>query len=169
MQRQDQSRYCWRGGRHAQFVRAFLAFVWLALTLAANPAAAQTSTTYSNTTTGTISETATTCTSPMVRNFTVAANAQITDVNIGVQFTHTYRGDIRATLVSPTGTVVNLITNVGTSADHLSVLFDDSAATSITTHTANDNTAAAPPISAPSRRKAAWPASTGRGRQEPGS
>ena len=119
--------------------------VWLALTLASNPAAAQTTTSYSNTTTGTISETATTCTSPMVRNFTVAANAQITDVNIGVQFTHTYRGDVRATLVSPAGTVVNLITNVGTSADNLNVLFDDSAAASITTHTTNDNTSAAPP------------------------
>ena len=82
-----------------------MVLVGLALTLVANPAAAQTATTYSNTTTGTISETATTCASPMVRNFTVAANAQITDVNIGVQFTHTYRGDIRATLVSPTGTV----------------------------------------------------------------
>jgi len=119
--------------------------VWLALTLAVNPAAAQTTTSYSNTTTGTISETATACTSPMIRNFIVSANAQITDVNIGVQFTHTYRGDVRATLVSPTGTVVNLITNVGTSADHLNVLFDDSAAASITTHTTNDSTATAPP------------------------
>ena len=119
--------------------------VWLALGLAANPAAAQTTTSYSNTTTGTISETATACTSPMIRNFTVAATAQVTDVNIGVQFTHTYRGDVRATLVSPTGTVVNLITNIGTSADHLNVLFDDSAAASITTHTTNDNTTAAPP------------------------
>ena len=119
--------------------------VWLALTLASNPAAAQTTTSYSNTTTGTISESATTCTSPMVRNFTVTANAQVTDVNIGVQFAHTYRGDVRATLVSPAGTVVNLITNVGTSADNLNVLFDDSAAANITTHTTNDNTAAAPP------------------------
>lgn len=119
--------------------------VWLALTLASNPAAAQTTTSYSNTTTGTISETATTCASPMVRNFTVAANAQITDVNIGVQFTHSYRGDVRATLVSPSGTVVNLITNVGTSASNLNVLFDDSAAASISTHMSNDNTAAAPP------------------------
>ncbi|MBJ7438674.1 MAG: DUF11 domain-containing protein [Sphingopyxis sp.] len=145
MQRQDQSRYCWRGGQRAQFVRALWLLVGLALTLAASPAAAQSTTTYSNTTTGTISETATTCTSPMVRGFTVAANAQITDVNVGVQFTHSYRGDVRATLVSPSGTVVNLITNVGTSADNLNVLFDDSAASSVSTHTANDNTAAAPP------------------------
>jgi len=119
--------------------------VWLALALACNPAAAQTTTSYSNTATGTISETATACTSPMVRNFTVAGSAQVTDVNIGVQFTHSYRGDVRATLVSPAGTVVDLITNVGTSADNLNVLFDDGAAASVTTHTTNDNTAAAPP------------------------
>ncbi|MDO9367109.1 MAG: proprotein convertase P-domain-containing protein [Sphingopyxis sp.] len=120
--------------------------VWLAMTLASNPAAAQTTATYSNATTGTISETATACTSPMVRNFTVAANAQITNVSIGVQLTHTYRGDLRATLVSPSGTVVNLITNVATNPDNLNVLFDDSAAASITTHTANnDSTTTAPP------------------------
>jgi len=120
--------------------------VWLAFGLAANPAAAQTTSSYSNTTTGTISESATSCTSPMVRSFTVAANAQVTDVNIGVQFAHTYRGDVRATLISPSGTVVNLITNIGTSTDNLNVLFDDSAAASITTHTANnDSTATAPP------------------------
>ena len=119
--------------------------VWLALGLAANPATAQTTTSYSNTTTGTISESATTCANPMLRTFTVGANAQVTDVNIGVQFSHSYRGDIRATLVSPSGTVVNLITNVGTSANNLNVLFDDSAAASIATHTANDSTAAAPP------------------------
>ncbi|HEY0595106.1 proprotein convertase P-domain-containing protein [Sphingopyxis sp.] len=120
--------------------------VWLALTLASNPAAAQTTTSYSNTTTGTISETATSCTSPMVRNFTITANAQVTDVNIGVQLTHTYRGDLRATLVSPSGTVVDLISNVGTTPDNLNVLFDDSAAASVTTHTSNnDSTTTAPP------------------------
>ena len=62
--------------------------VWLALTLASNPVTAQTTTSYSNTTAGTISESATPCATPMVRNFTVAANAQISDVNIGVQFAH---------------------------------------------------------------------------------
>ena len=118
---------------------------WLALALVVAPAAAQTSATYSNTAAGAISETATPCTGPMVRNFTVASNTQVTDVNIGVQLGHSYRGDLRITLTSPAGTVVNLITNVGTGADNLNVLFDDSAAASISTHTANDNTAAAPP------------------------
>jgi uncharacterized repeat protein (TIGR01451 family) len=119
---------------------------WLALALAvATPARAQTSTTYANTTAGSISDTATPCTSPLVRTFTVASSAQVSDVNIGVQLTHTYRGDLRATLTSPSGTVVSLITNVGTSADNLNVLFDDGAAASVSTHTSNDNTTAAPP------------------------
>lgn len=123
-----------------------MALVWLVLACVAAPAGAQTTTTYSNTTTGAINETATPCTAPLVRNFTVAANAQVTNVTIGVQLTHTYRGDLRATLVSPTGTVVNLITNVATNPDNLNVLFDDSAAASITTHTANnDSTTTAPP------------------------
>lgn len=135
--------------------------VWLALTLASNPAAAQTTTSYSNTTTGTISETATSCTSPMVRNFIVAANAQVTDVNIGVQLTHSYRGDLRATLVSPTGTVVNLITNVGTGADNLNVLFDDSAAATIATHTTNDSTTTAPPYQRTFRPEASLTAFNG--------
>lgn len=119
--------------------------VWLALTLASNPVAAQTTSSYSTTATGMISESATPCSAPMLRSFTVAANAQVSDVNIGVQFAHTYRGDIRATLTSPAGTVVDLITNVGASANNLNVLFDDGAATSIATHNANDSTATAPP------------------------
>lgn len=146
MQRRDQSRDRWRGGQRALPGRVWTILGWLALALAvAAPAHAQTSTTYANTTTGTISETATPCTSPLIRSFTVASNAQVSDVNIGVQLTHTYRGDIRATLTSPSGTMVNLITNVGTSADNLNVLFDDAAAANISTHTANNNTTAAPP------------------------
>jgi uncharacterized repeat protein (TIGR01451 family) len=137
--------------------------VWLMMALAANPAAAQTSTTYSNTTTAAINETSTSCTAPLVRSFTVAANAQVTDVNIGVQLTHTYRGDIRATLISPTGTVVNLITNVGTSADNLNVLFDDSAAASVSTHTTNDNTTAAPPYQRTFRPEASLASFNGEG------
>ncbi len=137
--------------------------VWLALALVANPAAAQTSTTYSNTAPAAINETATPCTAPLVRSFAVAANAQVTDVNIGVQLAHTYRGDIRATLISPTGTVVNLITNVGTGADNLNVLFDDSAATSVSTHTANDNTAAAPPYQRSFRPEASLASFNGEG------
>lgn len=146
MQRRDQSRDCRGGARQTQLLRALMALVLLAFATVAAPARGQTTTTYSNTTTGAINETATPCTAPLTRNFTVAANAQVTNVTIGVQLTHSYRGDLRATLVSPTGTVVNLITNVATNPDNLNVLFDDAAAASITTHTSNnDSTAAAPP------------------------
>lgn len=128
-----------------QLLRALKTLAWLAAAIAVTPAQAQTTTTYSNTTTGVISDTTAPCTAPMTRNFTVAANARITDVNIGVQLTHSFRGDLRATLVSPAGTVVNLIANVGGPIMHLNVLFDDSAAASITTHTAlADATTAAP-------------------------
>lgn len=123
-----------------------MALVLLAAGLVAAPVRAQTSTAYSNTTSGTISETATPCSSPLTRNFTIASNAQVTDVNIGVQLTHSYRGDLRATLVSPAGTVVDLISNVGTTQDNLNVLFDDGASATITSHTSNgDSTTTAPP------------------------
>lgn len=129
-----------------QCMRALMMLASLAMALVAAPAKAQTTTTYSNSSSGAISETATPCTAPMVRNFTVAASAQITNVTIGVQLTHSYRGDVRATLVSPAGTSINLITNVGTSRDHLNVLFDDGAGSGIASHTSNnDSTTTAPP------------------------
>lgn len=114
------------------------------VTLAA-PAAAQTST-FSNTTTGTLSNAAAPCTAPLVRTFTVTSAFTLSDVNIGVQYNHPFRGDMQVVLVSPAGTSVALMTNIGGARDHLNVLFDDEAAASITTHTAsNDSTAAAPP------------------------
>jgi len=82
--------------------------VWLALTLVANPVAAQTTTTYSNTTTGTINA-ATTCTAPLVRNFTVGTGYTVGDVDLGLLATHSWRGDLRVTLQSPAGTRVQLV------------------------------------------------------------
>src|SRR3546814_3736518 len=81
MQRRDQSRYRWLGGQCLQSARACIMLVWLALTLAANPVAAQTTTTYSNTAAGTINA-ATTCTAPLVRNFTVGAGHIVGDVDL---------------------------------------------------------------------------------------
>src|SRR3546814_4189768 len=74
--------------------------VWLSLTLAANPVAAQTTTTYSNTTAGTINA-ATSCTAPLVRNFTIGASYVVGDVDLGLLATHSWRGDLRVTLQSP--------------------------------------------------------------------
>ena len=75
--------------------------VWLAISCAlglcgATAASAQT-TTYSNTTAtaaNAISDTATPCANPLVRNFTVGTSYTISDVNIGAVVQHTYRGDL---------------------------------------------------------------------------
>lgn len=127
-------------------VRAMLAAVLL-LCLAGLPdhALAQV-TQYTNTTSGTISETATPCTSPLVRTFTVPTSFTVSDVNIGVRLAHTYRGDLRLYLVSPAGTSVTLMENIGGGVDNLNVLFDASAGAAIATHTAsNDSATSGPP------------------------
>ena len=134
-------------------LRAFAAHsaFWLLfgfLVIVSSPAAAQ-SVTVSNTTTGTISGT-TTCTpaAPLVRTFTVGSNFVISDVNIGVLATHTWRGDVQLTLQSPAGTRVQLTngdtTNV--SGDNFNVLLDDAAATLVNTDgaTVNHSTTAPP-------------------------
>jgi uncharacterized repeat protein (TIGR01451 family) len=114
--------------------------------LAGAPTMAQTVYTYSNTTTATISETATPCTAPLVRSFVVTSSYTVSDVNIGVRLSHSYRGDLHIFLVSPGGTSVTLQENIGGTRNNLNVLYDDSAGTSITTHTAsNDSSTSGPP------------------------
>jgi uncharacterized repeat protein (TIGR01451 family) len=108
--------------------------VWLAFTLAANPASAQTTTTYSNTTVGTINA-ATTCTAPLVRNFTVGASYIVGDVDLGLLATHSWRGDLRVTLQSPAGTRVQLVNGDTGSIDgnNFNVRLDDDAAQTVNT------------------------------------
>lgn len=110
------------------------------------PALAQTTSQYTNGTTGAIDDL--TCGgTPLVRTFTVTSNVIITDVNIGVSLIHTFRSDLDITLASPGGTVVSLMSFTGGGGDNLSDLFDDSAANPITNHNANttDSTSAVPP------------------------
>ncbi|MFU7528125.1 proprotein convertase P-domain-containing protein [Qipengyuania sp. ASV99] len=101
----------------------------------AQPAFAQSTFTYVAAADGTINGT-TTCTgpaNPLVRNFTVADNFTIGDVNLGFFATHTWRGDIRVTLQAPDGTRVQLVngeTN-STNGDNINVLLDDSAAVTV--------------------------------------
>lgn len=109
-------------------------------------ARAQTQFTFTNTTAATISESATPCNTPLVTSFVVGTSFTISDVNIGVRLSHTYRGDLRLFLVSPGGTNVTLMQNVGANPDNLNVLFDESAADSSTTHTTlNDSATSGPP------------------------
>ena len=107
---------------------------------------------YTNTTDGTVNETVTPCSNPLVRNFTVSENYTVSDVNIGVLMSHTYRGDLQFYLQSPAGTRVQLINNVGTTRDNVNVLFDDAAANPISNHTANNDTATAATVVPPYQR-----------------
>lgn len=89
------------------WLKAFctLSFAWL--TVAA--AGAQT---FTNSTVGNIND-STLCpgatgsgtTADLVRTFNVSGLGTVTDLNVGLIATHTWRGDIRMTLTSPSGTV----------------------------------------------------------------
>lgn len=148
MQRRDQSRGRWRGGQRTLPIRAWTMLLWLAMALVVAPAArAQTTTTYSNTTGGAISN-GTPCSSPLVRNFTVSTSYIVGDVDLGVLATHTWRGDLRITLQSPAGTRVQLVngdTN-NISGDNFNVRLNDGGAQTVNTdgNTATHSTSAPP-------------------------
>lgn len=78
------------------------------------PVSAQQNFTYVNTANGAI-DGSTTCTNPLTRNYVVPAGENITlgDVDIGMRGSHTWRGDIRATLEHPDGTRVQLVSGNG--------------------------------------------------------
>ncbi len=116
------------------------------VTLMPSTASAQ-AITSSNTTAGAIPESVT-CATRVTRSFTITNTQIIGDVNVGAIITHATRSNLRLSIAhtNPTNTVtVNLMTNVTDASDNLNVLFDDSAAAAITTHTgANDNATTAP-------------------------
>lgn len=115
----------------------------------AQPAYAQSTFTYVVTNDGAING-STTCTNPLVRNFSVSDSFTVGDVNLGFFATHTWRGDIRVTLEAPDGTRVQLVngeTN-NTNGDNINVLLDDAAAVTVnsTNITSAHSTAAPPPF-----------------------
>ncbi len=64
------------------------------------------------------------------------AVGEITDLNVRVNITHTWNGDLRAWLIGPDGTMVNLFSNVGGSSDNFTnTVFDDEAGTAINSGT----------------------------------
>ncbi|MEM1051311.1 MAG: proprotein convertase P-domain-containing protein [Pseudomonadota bacterium] len=125
-----------------------LHFLVVAVCLAfAQPALAQSTSTFSTTTTGTV-DGLTDCANPLIRTINVTASVQISDVNIGILVTHTWRGDLQFILESPNGTRVQL-TNGDTgnlSGDNFNVLLDDSAAQLVNSdgNTTNHSTTAPP-------------------------
>jgi len=52
-------------------------------------------------------------------------NKLISDVNVGVNISHTYVGDLKILLVAPDGTEVKLWDNTCSNEDNLNVIFDD--------------------------------------------
>lgn len=124
-----------------------LALLLLAAIGFAPAAMAQSAVTVSNTTTGTINNT-TTCTSPLVRNFSVTSTFTVADVNIGILATHSYRGDMQITLQSPNGTRVQIVNGEINSIDgnNFNVLLDDAATQVVNTDAASGNhSTTAPP------------------------
>ncbi len=66
----------------------------------------------------------------------VSASGTITDVDVTVNLTHTWDSDIAISLISPLGTIIDLSSNNGGSADNYQVTtFNDEAATAITAGT----------------------------------
>ena len=63
--------------------------------------------------------------------FDVLDNFTINDVNLGINITHTFRGDLDMNLSSPSVANVILLTDVGGNGDNLNVLFDSDAGVAV--------------------------------------
>ncbi len=72
-------------------------------------------------------------------NIPVSGNFTITDLNVGLNITHTSRADIDAKLTSPAGTSIFLFTDVGGIGDHFDILLDDSQTSDIGTAISTTN------------------------------
>ena len=103
---------------------------------------------YQNTSTSVLDEDNFRCSAPhLTRNIVVGDSFLIGDVDLGMLITHTYRGDIRATLTSPSSTTVSLVTeDGGNGLNNYNVRFDDSAGNdvNISPHNTADGTSAPP-------------------------
>lgn len=87
--------------------------------------------TYDNTTTGVISESATSCTNPLLRTFTIADDFKIVDLNVGFNATHSARGNLRLTVEAPNGTRVQIVASSSDTRDNYDILLDSAASNPI--------------------------------------
>ena len=62
----------------------------------------------------------------------VADDIRIEDINVSLSIAHTWLRDLSVQLISPDGTVVNLVTRRGGSGDNLIATIDDQATSSVT-------------------------------------
>ncbi len=97
----------------------------IALLLCFLPAASSVSAlvyTYENTTAGAFDDTTAPCASPLLRTFTVNDSFTVSSIALGLNITHTYRGDIRATLVAPGGSSLVVVASANDSDDNYDIL-----------------------------------------------
>lgn len=99
--------------------------------------------TYDNTVAGVLSEAVASCAgTPLSRTFVVGDSFTVAGVNLGLNATHTYRGDIQATLESPAGTRVVLIEpNGGDGNNNYDLLIDRASGNAIDNNVDDDVTA----------------------------
>ncbi|HEX8384771.1 MAG TPA: proprotein convertase P-domain-containing protein [Rubricoccaceae bacterium] len=95
---------------------------------------------YSNTTPVTIPDNA--CPTDVTSTIVVPAGFDPIALKVGVNLTHTYRGDLNLRIANPQGTVVGLLDDVGGSAENLDALFSDSGAAGA--FSSGDHSVAAP-------------------------
>ncbi|MEQ1509674.1 MAG: proprotein convertase P-domain-containing protein [Sphingopyxis sp.] len=104
---------------------------------------------YTNTTAGAINDQ--TCGGTVLtRTFVVGTSYTVSDVNIGILLSHTYRADLEIQLTSPGGTTRDIMVATAGDGDNLNDMFDDEASSSISTHAASATdplTPAPPPYS----------------------
>jgi uncharacterized repeat protein (TIGR01451 family) len=126
----------------SRLVRIFCLFISAIAVLAAFPAAAQTTTRYTNSVDsasgGITNANACSVAAALQRDFVVTDNFAVQDVNLGVLLEHGDRDDVALFLRSPAGNIITAKVLTGGAADNYNVLLDDQAPTGIAAHTAND-------------------------------
>lgn len=78
----------------------------------------------------------------------VPTTANISDVNLAVNLTHTYISDITLAVLSPLGTQVNLFSGACTNNDNINATFDDQGAPIVCATTITGNVSPSQPLSA---------------------
>lgn len=123
--------------------------IMLACVALPTPAAAQT-TTYVSGADGALNETGTACANPLIRNFSVGSNFTVSDVDVGIYATHTWRGGLQMTLQSPAGTRVQIVDGdlINVDGDNFNVRLNDGGTQVVNTDGdgTNHSTANPPPF-----------------------
>ncbi len=94
---------------------------------------------YENATGGTFDDKGGSSQNPLVRTIEVTDDVLVNDLNVGVNLRHTWRGDARVTLISPSGTSVDIVAlPTSDSSDHLDVLLDSASSNALDNNLTNN-------------------------------